>query len=47
MQTRISLNLEQLSVASFETQSTPPVEKGKEAALTCLNTGCPPYHCCV
>jgi hypothetical protein len=47
MRARIQLDLDQLAVSSFETQPPPPAEQANvDNIRTCLNTACPPYHCC-
>lgn len=46
MKARLHLDLDQLAVATFETQQTPPPAPANENIRTCLNTACPPYVCC-
>ena len=43
MRTKLTLNLEQLAVDSFETAQAEP-SKGDRP--TCLNTQCGNYECC-
>jgi hypothetical protein len=48
MRSKLPLTLEQLDVASFETQpqQQQPTGPAKDNPPTCLNTNCGPYLCC-
>ncbi len=46
MKATLHLNLDELKVATFETQSAPQPAPANEQIRTCLNTACPPYVCC-
>lgn len=48
MNAKLQLNLEELTVATFETQQTPSPAPSKDNVngRTCMNTACPPYVCC-
>jgi hypothetical protein len=49
MRTKLQLSLDQLEVASFETQKPQPQPQPADAnvnVLTCMNTNCGRYLCC-
>lgn len=46
MNPKIQLNVENLAVATFETQSAQQPQPSHEQIRTCLNTYCAPYQCC-
>jgi hypothetical protein len=45
MRTKLQLSLDQLQVASFETQKPQPAEPNINI-LTCMNTNCGKILCC-
>lgn len=47
MRTKLHLSLDQLQVASFETQKPQPQPADANVnVLTCMNTNCGRYLCC-
>jgi hypothetical protein len=46
MKVKLQLNLEELAVTTFETEEAPAAEQPKAIVRTCMDTACPPYHCC-
>jgi hypothetical protein len=42
----MKLNLDELAVTTFEIQQIPLAEQPKDNMRTCMDTACPPFHCC-